>query len=49
VEASEGKVTLRGTVYNFTECEEAVRVAWAAAGVLSVDDRLEIDWSEIDD
>ena len=49
VEASEGKVTLRGTVYNFTEREEAVRVAWAAAGVLSVDDRLEIDWSEIDD
>jgi osmotically-inducible protein OsmY len=49
VEASGGKVTLRGTVYNFTEREEAVRVAWAAAGVLSVDDRLEIDWSEIDD
>jgi len=23
-----------------------VRVAWAAAGVLSVDDRLEIDWSD---
>jgi osmotically-inducible protein OsmY len=46
VESSGGKVTLRGTVYNYSEREEAVRVAWAAAGVLSVDDRLEIDWSD---
>ena len=46
VEASGGKVTLRGTVYNYSEREEAVRVAWAAAGVSSVDDRLEIDWSD---
>jgi osmotically-inducible protein OsmY len=46
VEASGGKVTLRGTVYNYSEREEAARVAWAAAGVLSVDDRLEIDWSD---
>jgi osmotically-inducible protein OsmY len=50
VEASGGKVTLRGRVYNYSEREEAVRVAWAAAGVLSVDDRIEIDWSdEMDD
>ena len=46
VEASGGKVTLRGTVYNYSEREEAVRVAWSAAGVMSVDDRLEIDWSD---
>ena len=46
VEASGSKVTLRGTVYNYSEREEAVRVAWAAAGVSSVDDRIEIDWSD---
>jgi len=49
VEASGGSVTLRGTVYNYSEREEAARIAWAAAGVMSVDDRLEIDWSDDSD
>jgi osmotically-inducible protein OsmY len=43
------KVTLRGTVSNYSQREEAVRIAWAAAGVSSVDDQLDIDWSDDSD
>jgi len=49
VEVSGNKVTLRGTVSNYSEREEAVRIAWAAAGVASVDDQLDIDWSDESD
>ena len=44
VEASGNKITLRGKVRNYSEREEAERVAWAAAGVSSVDDQLDIEW-----
>jgi len=40
VEASEGKVVLRGTVRSFLEREEAERAAWAAHGVTSVENRI---------
>jgi osmotically-inducible protein OsmY len=36
-------------VSNYSEREEAVRIAWAAAGVTSVDDKLDIDWSDDSD
>jgi len=44
VETSGNEVTLRGKVSNYSEREEAERVAWAAAGVSSVDDQLDIEW-----
>jgi len=44
VETAGSKVTLRGTVCNFAEKEEAERVAWAAAGVWSVDNQIDVDW-----
>jgi VCBS repeat-containing protein len=40
IEASEGKVTLNGTVHSWTERLEAEYAAWAAPGVTAVDDRL---------
>jgi osmotically-inducible protein OsmY len=45
VETSGNKVTLRGTVRNHAERDEAERVAWAAAGVWSVDNKIEVKWS----
>ena len=42
VEASDGTVTLRGTVHSWTEREEARVAAWSAPGVRSVDDHLTI-------
>lgn len=44
VEISDGKVTLRGNVRNFTELEEAERVAWDAPGVFFVDNLLTVKW-----
>lgn len=44
VEASGSTVVLKGKVRNHTEMEEAVRVAWAAPGVHTVDNRLKVDW-----
>ncbi len=44
VEASGSAVVLRGKVRNHAEMEEAVRVAWAAPGVHTVDNRLKVDW-----
>ena len=44
VETSGNKVILRGKVRNFAEFEEAERAAWAAAGVFSVDNQLELEW-----
>lgn len=40
VEASDGKVTLKGTVRSWTERRDAERAAWSAPGVKQVDDRI---------
>ena len=44
VETIEHQVKLRGNVKNFTEREEAERVAWAAPGVAEVDNQLTMKW-----
>ena len=38
--AGDGKVVLTGNVHSWFEREEARRAAWAAPGVMAVDDRL---------
>ena len=43
VEADAGEVILRGTVRSWAEREEAERAAWAAPGIIKVDDRLAIE------
>jgi osmotically-inducible protein OsmY len=40
VEANGGKVVLRGNVRSFMEREEAERAAWAAPGVVNVENRI---------
>jgi osmotically-inducible protein OsmY len=45
VEISGSKVMLHGKVRTLAEREEAERVAWAAQGVLSVEDHLAVKWS----
>jgi osmotically-inducible protein OsmY len=45
VETAGSKVVLRGLVRNYTEREEAERIAWAASGVASVDNQLKVDRS----
>ena len=44
VETGGNKVILRGDVRNYQEREEAERVAWAAPGVISVANHLEVKW-----
>lgn len=44
VAISDNKVTLRGKVRTYAEREEAERVAWAAPGVYSVDDKIKVEW-----
>ncbi|MFZ6014340.1 MAG: BON domain-containing protein [Bacteroidota bacterium] len=43
IETSVGKVTLRGKVRSWAEKKEAENIAWAAPGVMSVDNKIEID------
>ena len=45
VETSGTQVTLRGKVRNHAERDEAERVAWAAPGVWSVDNQIDVQWS----
>jgi len=45
VETVGNKVTLRGKVRNYAERDEAERVAWAALGVWSVDNKIDVKWS----
>jgi osmotically-inducible protein OsmY len=42
VTATDGKVILSGNVRSWAERQEAERAAWAAPGVIQVDDRLSI-------
>lgn len=42
VEASDGKVTLRGNVHSWAERHEAERTAWAAPGVIQVENLIAI-------
>ena len=44
VETSGNNVVLHGQVRNYSEYDEAERVAWSEPGVSSVDNRLEVDW-----
>lgn len=43
IETSGSKVTLRGKVRSWAEKKEAENIAWLAPGVMSVDNRIEID------
>ena len=43
IEPSDHKVTLRGKVRSWAEKKEAEKIAWAAPGVTSVDNRIEVD------
>jgi osmotically-inducible protein OsmY len=45
IEISGNKVMLHGKVRTLAEREEAERVAWAAQGVLSVENHLDVKWS----
>ena len=44
VEAAGNEVILRGKVRSYTAREEAERVAWAAPGVFSVTNELDVEW-----
>ncbi len=45
VETRGSTVVLRGKVANNAERDEAERVAWAATGVLSVDNQISLEWN----
>jgi osmotically-inducible protein OsmY len=44
VESSGSSVKLSGKVRNHAQLEEAVRLAWAAPGVHTVDNQVKVDW-----
>lgn len=43
IDTSGSKVTLRGKVKSWMEKKEAENIAWRAAGVLSVENKIDID------
>ncbi|MEX1241087.1 MAG: BON domain-containing protein [Cyclobacteriaceae bacterium] len=43
IEPSDNKVTLRGKVRSWAEKQEAEKIAWAAPGVSTVDNQIEVD------
>lgn len=43
LEPSDNKVTLRGKVRSWAEKQEAEKIAWAAPGVSTVDNQIEVD------
>jgi len=45
VETAGNKVTLRGKVRNYAQRDEAERATWAAPGVWSVDNKIDVKWS----
>jgi osmotically-inducible protein OsmY len=47
VQISGNKVILGGKVRNYSELEEAERVAWSEPGVTAVDNHLTVNWSAI--
>lgn len=49
VETSGNTVILRGKVRNYAERDEAERVAWAASGVLAVENHLTVSWSQFNE
>ena len=44
VETSGSLVTLRGKVRNYSERDEAERIAWAAPGAYEVDNQISVSW-----
>jgi osmotically-inducible protein OsmY len=44
VQTTGSRVTISGRVANSSERDEAERVAWAAPGVLSVDNQIVLEW-----
>ncbi len=49
VKTSGNTVTLYGKVRNYAELDEAERVAWAAPGVLAVENHLTVMWSHFNE
>lgn len=43
VDTADGRVTLRGRVHSWSERQEAEKAAWAAPGVIEVDDELKVE------
>lgn len=43
VDAAKGRVTLSGTVKSWAERKQAEKVAWSSPGVLTVDNKIEVD------
>ncbi len=44
VSTSNGTVTIEGTVHSWAEHDEALSAAWAAPGVMNVDDRMNVEY-----